>query len=215
MARRGITVNFHIEPYTGRNAETLGNDIRTLIAQYGSHAACYKHKTSDGRELPLLYVYDAYHTPALQWRELLSPQGSISIRNTPDDAVVIALYVDRKDESMLNIGGFDGIYTYFASWGFTEGSNPQQWPVLSALAKTSNAMFIPSVGPGYDDTRVRPWNAVNTKSRENGQYVMTSCSLCKRGWHVIHHHHHHHHHYSSIVLYRDCVDTTNACGKLH
>lgn len=27
-----------------------------------------------------------------------------------------------------------------------------------------------SVGPGYDDRRVRPWNAKNTKSRQDGRY---------------------------------------------
>ena len=27
-----------------------------------------------------------------------------------------------------------------------------------------------SVGPGYDDTRIRPWNAHNTRSRERGAY---------------------------------------------
>jgi len=163
-------VNFHIEPYEGRSARTLKNDIEAIIAEYGSHPACYKHKVADGRELPLIYVYDSYHTKAEEWRQLLTPSGSLSIRNTRNDAVVIALYVDRKDASMLNVGGFDGIYTYFASTGFTEGSTLAQWPALSATAKLSNAMFIPSVGPGYDDTRIRPWNAVNTKPRQDGLY---------------------------------------------
>lgn len=31
-------------------------------------------------------------------------------------------------------------------------------------------MFIPSVGPGYDDTRIRPWNGVNRRPRESGAY---------------------------------------------
>mmetsp|Transcript_6714 Transcript_6714/g.8964 ORF Transcript_6714/g.8964 Transcript_6714/m.8964 type:complete len:106 (+) Transcript_6714:508-825(+) len=31
-------------------------------------------------------------------------------------------------------------------------------------------IFIPSVGPGYDDTMIRPWNRHNFKSRRNGQY---------------------------------------------
>ena len=30
--------------------------------------------------------------------------------------------------------------------------------------------FIPSVGPGYEDTAVRPWNKVHTQKRENGDY---------------------------------------------
>ncbi|VDN21378.1 unnamed protein product [Gongylonema pulchrum] len=31
-------------------------------------------------------------------------------------------------------------------------------------------LFIPSVAPGYDDRRVRPWNAINYRGRKNGQY---------------------------------------------
>jgi glycoprotein endo-alpha-1,2-mannosidase len=31
-------------------------------------------------------------------------------------------------------------------------------------------IFIPSIGPGYDDTRVRPWNAQTIRSRSNGSY---------------------------------------------
>ncbi len=27
-----------------------------------------------------------------------------------------------------------------------------------------------SVGPGYDDSLIRPWNSHNTKDRENGKY---------------------------------------------
>lgn len=31
-------------------------------------------------------------------------------------------------------------------------------------------IFIPSVGPGYDDRRIRPWNVENTRNREDGKY---------------------------------------------
>ena len=31
-------------------------------------------------------------------------------------------------------------------------------------------LFIPSVGPGYDDTGIRPWNVLNRKRRKDGQY---------------------------------------------
>lgn len=31
-------------------------------------------------------------------------------------------------------------------------------------------MCILSVGPGYQDDKIRPWNFLNTKERANGQY---------------------------------------------
>ena len=66
--------------------------------------------------------------------------------------------------------GFDGMYTYFASHGFTEGSTLSRWPMLASSAAKAGLAFIPSVGPGYIDTAVRPWNAQNTHDRANAQY---------------------------------------------
>lgn len=66
--------------------------------------------------------------------------------------------------------GFDGIYTYFAADGFTEASTMNNWPKMSQICAENSMLFIPSVGPGYDDTRVRPWNAQNIRSRANGSY---------------------------------------------
>ena len=117
--------------------------------------------------------------------------GNISIRDTPYDGVFIALYVNRNDEQLIPKGvlcaplfvrmtlqciycvaaGFDGIYTYFAATGFTHGSTLSQWRRLAQFCRQHNALFIPSVGPGYDDTRVRPWNSENTRARADGQYV--------------------------------------------
>eukprot|EP01103_Thecamoeba_quadrilineata_P004887 TRINITY_DN14761_c0_g1_i2.p2 TRINITY_DN14761_c0_g1~~TRINITY_DN14761_c0_g1_i2.p2 ORF type:complete len:138 (-),score=9.85 TRINITY_DN14761_c0_g1_i2:18-431(-) len=70
----------------------------------------------------------------------------------------------------VKASNFDGFYTYFASKGFTEGANPEIWSQLKKFATEKNLLFVPSVGPGYDDTRVRPWNNENTQSRSNGLY---------------------------------------------
>ena len=67
---------------------------------------------------------------------------------------------------MCSSAGFDGFYTYFGALGFTEGSTPARWPEIQAFAVKNKLQFIPSVSPGYVDTRIRPWNAVNTRSRE-------------------------------------------------
>ena len=44
------------------------------------------------------------------------------------------------------------------------------WPHLKDFFTGKNLLFIPAVSPGYVDTRIRPWNAKNTKERENGVY---------------------------------------------
>ena len=75
--------------------------------------------------------------------------------------------MNQADSYALNQGGFDGSYTYFASQGFVYGSSISNW---KRMKESSPGLFIPSVGPGYDDSPVRPWNGVNTKSRNNGNY---------------------------------------------
>ena len=122
----------------------------------------------------------------------------LSIRGTQYDVIVLALIVERNYWNDFVVGGgggkgrsnhmdgdsndisnsdhdndngiFDGGYTYFASNTFTYGSNPNHWAQLQMKATKQNKYFIPSVGPGYDDTRVRPWNYQNTKNRQNFTY---------------------------------------------
>ena len=66
--------------------------------------------------------------------------------------------------------GLDGAYTYFAAEGFTEGSTPAHWPTAQRELHAAGKLFVPSVGPGYRDTGIRPWNHANTKERRAGAY---------------------------------------------
>ena len=66
--------------------------------------------------------------------------------------------------------GFDGLYTYFASNGMTQMSTQKRWGEWARQIHARGGIFIPSVGPGYDDTPVRPWNAGTKRGRENGKY---------------------------------------------
>jgi glycoprotein endo-alpha-1,2-mannosidase len=68
----------------------------------------------------------------------------------------------------LESSGFDAAYSYFAANRFTEASTSQQWVAIYNQCKP--LPFIPSVGPGYIDTGVRPWNGETTRLRNNGDY---------------------------------------------
>ncbi len=167
-ATHDIKVCFHIEPFGGRNAQTTRDAIVYIIDKYGSHPAFYRHGKDNPR--PMFYVYDSYLTPAGQWKTILSPNGARTIRNTRYDSVVIGLWVKEHEQAFMTEGNFDGYYSYFATDGFTYGSTIKNWPVLAEWAKQNNKLFIPSVGPGYIDLRIRPWNNVNTRDRLNGAY---------------------------------------------
>ncbi|MBN2594487.1 MAG: CinA family protein, partial [Sedimentisphaerales bacterium] len=167
-AQHNIKVCFHIEPFPGRNAQTTRDAIVYIIDKYGSHSAFYHYDKDKPR--PMFYIYDSYLTPAEQWKTILSADGPQTIRNTKYDSVVIGLWVKEHEQTFMTEGHFDGYYTYFATDGFTYGSTIKNWPNLAEWALQNDKLFIPSVGPGYIDLRIRPWNDVNTRDRQNGAY---------------------------------------------
>ena len=164
----GLQVCFHIEPFPGRNAQTTGRAIRGLIDKYGSHPAFFR--SPDAGERPVFFLYDSYLTAASEWADLLAPNGKDTLRKSKYDSAVIGLWVKENDGKFMTNGFFDGFYSYFASDGFEYGSTTKNWPKLASFARANKLMFIPSVGPGYIDTRIRPWNNNTTRSRDGGRY---------------------------------------------
>ncbi|XP_039271173.2 glycoprotein endo-alpha-1,2-mannosidase-like protein isoform X1 [Styela clava] len=172
-----IKVCFHIEPYKDRSPESVKENLKYIIETYGDHPAFYRTSTSEGsRKLPLVYVYDSYLIPANQWSKILKKRAEISIRGSIFDAVVIGLLVEKKHIWELSSAGFDGFYTYFAAEKFSYGSTRRYWREIESFAIENKMIFIPSIGPGYDDTSVRPWNNINSRKRNDGAYYET-------GWH--------------------------------
>jgi len=110
------------------------------------------------------------------WTSLLSVDGSNTIRGTATDGVFLGLVVDKVHMDQLIRCGFDGYYTYFATDGFTYGSTARNWQVMARHAATNRVIFVPSVGPGYDDMPIRPWNAENKRDRGHGFHYERSFS---------------------------------------
>ena len=92
------------------------------------------------------------------------------MRGTHLDAIYIGLYLSRGNERYAVEGGFDGLYTYFAATAFSDGTRVAEWPRLSTWARQNSKLFVPCVGPGYDDSRVRPWNTGSWRYRAMGKY---------------------------------------------
>jgi glycoprotein endo-alpha-1,2-mannosidase len=162
--KHGIKITFHIEPFY-ETIKEFRESVCYLIDKYGKYPAFYKQN-----DKPFFYIYDSYKIKAIDWATVLGTKGSSSLRKTKYDATFIGLWVNKGEEDFFNNGNFDGIYTYFASNGFTDGSNVDSWTFLNVWAGFNNKIFIPCVGPGYNDTRIRPWNSKNTKSRNAGKY---------------------------------------------
>lgn len=169
----GLKVCLHIEPYKDRNAATLHHHVRYIIDKYGHHPGFYRTKRGE-RRLPVFYVYDSYQVESSDWAQTLKPNGPLSLRGTEYDGIFLGLYLSPEDERKLLEAGFDGFYTYFAADGFTKGSTRINWKSMAKFAAEKGLLFVPSIGPGYVDTRVRPWNGENTRKRLQGKYFKQS-----------------------------------------
>lgn len=159
-----VKLAFHIEPFY-KTAEELKEQLEYISSEYGDHSAVFRVNNK-----PFYYLYDSYKLDVSEWQKLLTPEGSLSLRDTAADGTFIGLWVHENEGSFFANGGFDGFYTYFASNGFVYGSTTSNWQTLSSFATQNDLLFIPCVGPGYLDTRIRPWNGGNTKNRESGVY---------------------------------------------
>lgn len=165
--RHGIGICFQIEPVARKTARAARDSMREVIDTFGRHPAFYRDPKS---KRPLFFIYDSYVIDRADWAQVLTASGSDSIRGGDYDADVLGLWVGADEHAFFEHSGFDGFYTYFASRGFSYGATPEHWPRLQRWAKRHGKLFVPSVGPGYIDTRVRPWNARNTHDRDGGRY---------------------------------------------
>lgn len=86
----------------------------------------------------------------------------------------VALLVEEGHKHEILSAGYDGMYIYFVSNGFSFGSSHQNWNTVKTFCNSNKLMFIPRVGPGYVDSSVHPWNNLNTQNRVNGKYYETA-----------------------------------------
>ena len=88
------------------------------------------------------------------------------------DVVALGLYhKNRETREHLLESGFDGVATYFAPTGYTEGARPSDWNAIGAWAHSNGLLFAPAVAPGHNDLKMHPWNKLWRRERgEHGEY---------------------------------------------
>ena len=112
----------------------------------------------------MYFVYDSYHVAAEDWARVFKGARS----GLP--GIFIGLWLEASHGEDIAAGGFHGWYTYFASANFVFGSSPRRWPAMVADANRRGLLSVLSVGPGYEDTGIRPWNAHHSQPRRAGAY---------------------------------------------
>jgi hypothetical protein len=121
---------------------------------------------------PVMYVYNSHQKKIVDWSQLLTRRGNLTIRDTPVDTVLMAILEDQKDNELGPVRDFDGIFTYYITpdhfWNpFVNG---RTWHMLTTWAAQNDKIVSLTVGPGYDDTRIRPWANDFVRRRIDGEY---------------------------------------------
>ncbi|MFI7234367.1 ThuA domain-containing protein [Streptomyces cyaneofuscatus] len=145
-ARHGIEVAWHIEPYNGRTAASVVDDIAYLEGKFGDHPAFYRDAAHGDRNA--YYVFESLRT--LDWSALEAVK---------DTAIVLAQTTDTT-----KVAHFGGIYTYDGIAGATAPG----WKQAGDYAKANGLVRAPSVAPGYIDDRAVPGNTTPTLGRADG-----------------------------------------------
>ena len=175
----GLKVALHVEPYSGRTASNAIDHIIDACIRHGKDPAYYK---IEGR--PVFYIYDSYRIDVKDWKDSIGKHQESNYNNSLINPFLYMLWVERSHLSYLTDGKFDGAYTYFASDGMVWGSNTNNWKSMAKTCQKLNKRFSPSVGPGYNDLAVRPWNGVATKRRELTNTNSDSHNIQRRNNHM-------------------------------
>ena len=166
--RYGIRVAFHIEPYGGRTAVRLVNDLKYLYSRYGDHPAFCRITASsrwspDGRSKGLFYLWsarfpdsDADAVEASYWREAVD-----AIHALPDGGLVLA---DETGSNWVDGGHFDGLYSYAVI--DLDESDGYSW----ARGLPPDAWYVPGVNPGFSARRIRYPADLYTPRRDGVTY---------------------------------------------
>jgi len=157
----GTKLAIHLEPYVGRTYITLVTDVMELLTRYRNSTALARMNG-----LPVFYVYDSYHLSKEEWAQFFE-----QIRGSIIDGFFIGLYLDELTVGHLE--KFNGFYTYFAHLGREDNhgvNHPRLWWKLQREAADKKQVFIPTVGPGYNDLKIRPWNTDSLVERDSGAY---------------------------------------------
>ena len=94
-------IAFHLEPYPGRSAESVRQDVMYILDKFAGHPALLRAPSKRQPHmdaLPVFYVYDSYHIHPSQWATILGedvPSGLRSAEGGKYNGLFIGLWLDR------------------------------------------------------------------------------------------------------------------------
>jgi glycoprotein endo-alpha-1,2-mannosidase len=145
-AKYGIKVAWHIEPYSGRTAESTVSDVNYLNSRYGGSPAFYRDAAHGNKSA--FYIFESLRIT--DWTVL---------DQVTANSIVLAQTTDTS-----KVAHFNGMYTYDGIAGATAPG----WKNAGDYCKANGLVWAPSVAPGYLDDRAVPGNTTPTLDRGNG-----------------------------------------------
>jgi glycoprotein endo-alpha-1,2-mannosidase len=86
-----LRVAIQIEDYAARTVDSVRLDMKFLIDHYGNHLGLERMFVLEKQKyLPIFYIRDAYLIADADWRKVAARTGSLSVRDTMYDALLIA-----------------------------------------------------------------------------------------------------------------------------
>ncbi len=150
----GIKVTFHIEPYSGRSAAGLVDDIKYLYKQYGNSPAFFRSTSrssySSSQQPKGMFFVWCIQSPGTCGDQLVTPgywQKALDEIHTLSEPTL--LIANSTDVDSISGGQFDGLYNYSTLHLSGQGGY-FDW----AGTLPPGALYVPSVIPGFSAKRV-------------------------------------------------------------
>ncbi len=165
--RHGLRVAFLIDQNPAKTPEEMLAEVELLMIEFGEHPAFYRtirptrwDPTREPR--PVFYLFDPFLSDTVA-AEAWAPFVD-GIRGSHFDAILLG---QGFDLSAVERAHFDGLFTFDVL-----KTRPEMFLTFKKQADRARLIFVPTIGPGYDDRRAVADSAGNIP-REGGLYYDT------------------------------------------
>ena len=153
-----IKIGIQLQLYEHRSNSSVYDDLNYIFENFSNHKSYLKFENK-----PIIFIYDQHET-----ENIFSSIYLHRIKQKP--FYLFGSFVQNSNIISAMENGFDGVYTYFASENLKVSSKHSNWNSLKDYCIERGMYFIPTVGPGYDDSNWNDWGHESKRSRERGSH---------------------------------------------
>lgn len=172
-----LKISIVIENYPWRTVDMIRDQMKFIIDGY-SHLSSFNRIYDYGRkrDYPVFYIKNAETIPIADWNRLLDAKNeATTVRHSKYDSIVLSQVVTKDHLTFSKRSNFDGFFSYSSSNGASYTSTWKNWHHIAHFAEQYKMLFIPTVGPGYEERiwknrRGQKLKHKTCRHRSNGNY---------------------------------------------